>query len=428
MLLRRGQQVCIRYLHNRPVIRSFCANLEQVESDDDGPNEYVSRRLKVTKAKRFNVWTVFGRRHDVQTHIIRALLDYFKTPYVYHECDPLRKQELLVNPNYSPDMSFPLIQICSSESLVLNERKFRKALIDVMPEQLKDSVRKAPARLMIDIATAGASRHHKTKKDQIDNLQLIYTTCTQEAATVETVWFQGEFVIPDVLNLLEAQKKFQTKQFMPRAALEKAEWIEDSLVPLIDQCTITSFSQAFQRYMYIMRYRKMNILRREWIHTFLSMRSRLVVRRQLRQKTGVGSMPRQELYEHFENFLDDLESNQFSGVLEPNLIDLMVYGCLNAVEDLDTGYHCLDKVEGLDDWYKRMMDEVGHTQCVEEFMYVTKWQKPVLQSMNFMTNLGRISQENTMAQVTKTGSSKTGKTAPQMKNFHARTGPKKTEL
>jgi len=273
--------------------------------------------------------------------------------------------------------------------LVTAERKIRQHLVEAVPQPLKKAVNTAPTRHMLDVAVNGVLEHHKKYDDKLKANQHLLWICTEEADFIDSLWFEGEFVIPDMLSLLESQKKIKRLQFMPNKAMDMAEWIEYDLVPLIDQCTITNFSQAFQRYVYIMRCRELSYPRRELIHHFLSLHGRLVVRKKLRKVTGSKKFPRQDLFEHLEKWIAELDPYQFHGQAEPDLVDLMMYGCLNAVEDLDTGYGCIDRVDGLEEWYRQVMDEVGETSCLEQVLIGEKYTRARLIATNLVRNIGR---------------------------------------
>jgi microsomal prostaglandin-E synthase 2 len=54
------------------------------------------------------------------------------------------------------------------------------------------------------------------------------------------------------------------------------------------------------------------------------------------------------------HFLYTLQGKRFAGGAEPHLGDLCVFGCLRAIEGLDTHTELLRET-GVADWYNRML-------------------------------------------------------------------------
>lgn len=77
------------------------------------------------------------------------------------------------------------------------------------------------------------------------------------------------------------------------------------------------------------------------------------------------SNPRDDLFATIDEFIKDLDGKPFLYGNEISITDVMVFGVVRAVENLQVGKELFAHNKQFKEWYERVAEKVGKSQRIE---------------------------------------------------------------
>jgi hypothetical protein len=366
-------------------------NVDEVKLDDEGNIDEESREdVQQSEIRRKEVIQLFQHCREPFSQQFRAILDYCRVPYQVVEVAPAMRgshQEFnTFNVVNREKRRVPLVRVVNRAEIDRNIRDFKIKSIRMVDEFQDDRwiIRRS------DLMDVGSPLIFIEKMNGIVN-----ELCPGEANTEKRDDYkrriQELFDFHDILSKEHHFKYFNKvdtiESFLPwlKTRVSKTKWdrlmknvrdeeleqFANTFPYLVKANQVPNFWRAFQVCDYLRLFKKL----RKWNLHFVDMAhfwSGFYLRCQKRKwlrSAHCTTGPRNTLRREVETFLMSFDRHgskkfpTFHGGRHPDLVDLLVYGSLNAGKDLDLFKTCKN-LPRFTNWFELVKDEIGDTQCV----------------------------------------------------------------
>ena len=100
----------------------------------------------------------------------------------------------------------------------------------------------------------------------------------------------------------------------------------------------------------------------KWANQWVGATAMWAAQGKIKKKYNIDN-EREALFKALEDWTNALGDKPYCGGKVPNLGDLAVYGCIKAIEGLDTHKDILQHTK-VGPWYQRVQEAVGPSSCI----------------------------------------------------------------